>query len=75
MCIPLNLILYDKPCETFIDYRVRNQLEKTCYLGFMGSYCTGIEISDNFIITARHLLPSHQQQLDTRVIVKKYPYK
>lgn len=42
ICIPLNLILYEKPCETFIDHRVKNQLEKTCYVSFMGSYCTGI---------------------------------
>ncbi len=75
LCIPLNLILYEKPCETIIDDRVINHLYKTCYIGFMGSYCTGIEIDENKVITARHLLPKHQQKLNTKMMIKKYPYK
>lgn len=52
-----------------------NKLKKTCYVGFMGSYCTGIEFEQDKIITTKHLLPKHLQKLDTEILIKKYPYK
>jgi hypothetical protein len=63
-CMPFHSILSDKGIEVKIARPIVENLNRTVYLSFEGSYCTGTMISDNKIISTRHLLPVSAQNIN-----------
>ena len=57
LCLPFYEILFEKPSRISVNENLRPVLQGTCYVFFLNSYCTGIMVNGNTVLSARHVIP------------------